>query len=117
MTIMVFDNIVLLPNEEKLLRGMADGEARDVGTLDISNLRGYELVDMIQIFSSPDYPQPYKMQYKINEVGKGYLRYLDRKNQNKKQERKGFWITLIVASATLLFTVAALIVAIFALLK
>jgi hypothetical protein len=82
---MSFDEIVLLPEEEKLLREMLDDEPREMSTPNISNLRAFGLLDMSQQIPSPGIP--YKMQYGINRTGRDYLRFVDAKNRLSEQEK------------------------------
>lgn len=111
-----FEDIILLPVEEKLLFEMVDDKWRDVSTPNIQGLRGYELVDMIQEFPEPNNPRPYKMQYKINQFGKRYILYLQnlrssttyvKKNDKKiiKLSKIGIAISLIAALAAIASTI------------
>lgn len=80
---MTFEDITLLAGEEKLLREMTDGTARDSRTPSITGLHGYGLVEM-----SHDYSQgQYQMLFTINEYGKRYLLYLDKRESIKANEK------------------------------
>ena len=115
---MAFEDITLLEDEEKLLREMADGIPRDKSVPNIMGLRGYELVDMIQEYPSTNDPRPYQMLYKINEYGKRYLLYLDKRESSAARERgkekKNFWLNVIAIVISTIAAIASIVSAIYA---